>query len=167
MGYAYEETFTDGAYADAGIMTAHNLPTAKNLMVWRTTGETKQVVSYALNLEINQGDFICRIGRTSDRDCANVTDESATRWSEIPGFSPRTLIGQVVWGFDSKGGDSGGPYFMYLGGTYGPTVKAYGIHIHSLDPPYAESWFSTFGRSADQLSLEWGVVIQLCTTAAC
>ncbi len=166
VGYAYEETFTEDASADAGIMTAHNTPTTKNLMVWRTTGVTKQIVGHVENAAQNQGDAICRIGVTSERDCDFITLLNKERWTVVSGYI-RHLQHQNVYGVDSLGGDSGGPIFMYVGGTYGATAKAYGIHIHSKDPADAESWFSTYAWSGVQLSQEWGVIIGLCTDADC
>jgi hypothetical protein len=72
---------------------------------------------------------------------------------------------QNVVNFDSLGGDSGGPYYMAVGAS---SAKAYGIHIHSTDPPaVAESWFSTYEWAGVQLSQEWGIVESLCITSLC
>jgi hypothetical protein len=176
VGFAYEETFTENGDADAGVMTAHNTPATKNLLVWRTTGETKSITSVADNAAQNEHDMICRIGRTSQRDCGEIREGGLeqNRITTVSGYI-RHLHNQMVVNIDSQGGDSGGPYYMPIGAS---SAKAYGIHIHSTDPPYGpmpwdelgegpEGWFSTMEWSAVQLSSEWGVIIGACITATC
>lgn len=79
-----------------------------------------------------------------------------------------TVTKTVEMGYDSQGGDSGGPVF-YPGGT-GTNKIALGTHVHSTEGSHGAvgfSWWSPFDTGRNTFSAMHGYTYTMCITSSC
>lgn len=160
VGDAEKQTWYSGADADVGLIDYSTVPADRD-NYWTASG-THDVTGVMTNGEMQIGDVVCRTGRNSGHDCGYVVDTDETRDSEMEGIGTRLIDHQWVVGFDSIGGDSGGPYTA--------SNKAWGIHNHSTDPGEAGhpmGWYSTPSWTTLEYQSRWGITFQYCLTDSC
>lgn len=160
IGDAEKQTWYTGAWADVGVIDYTAVPTDRNNF-WTDSG-VKSMTSVPTSSSMQIGDFVCRVGRASGHDCGFVVDTDESMPSEITDVGTRTIHHQWVVGFDSIGGDSGGPYFI--------SNEGWGIHTHSTDPGepgHPKGWYSPLTWTVVEYQQRWGVTFQYCVTDAC
>ena len=65
FGVAEAETWGVESPADAGLVTITSLSSAKNLLYASANYDVRSITSYVSNAGQNQGDFVCRAGKTT------------------------------------------------------------------------------------------------------
>lgn len=167
FGRALENTWFNGSDADVGLLRFYIVPSDRNNMVVNTSGTLRSITEIATPGEMNEGDMVCRIGRNSvpPATCGNVTDLSENMPSPLYDGGPsRSLEKQILVNFDSVSGDSGGPVYSPISGSF---AEAYGTHVHSEDPADNLGWFSAVTYAINQMSSTHGITMSLCVTNAC
>jgi hypothetical protein len=182
IGTAQTNTFAEhpalgGTHdSDVGLIgiQASSLPTTKNQFIAGNSGGpiVAAVDSYFLHVSQDEGDLVCRYGVTSKRDCGLVIEEDAANRSCLNPDDTGCKWIERTWvvDFDSCGGDSGGPVFLY---AYPPgsVHVAYGTHVHSTlgcSSTSGSSWYSPYdiGRNEWQSihpTIQWNI----CLTPSC
>lgn len=159
IGDARKQTWYNGADADVGLIQLTSIPADKNRF-YATTG--RNLVTYSLSGAQQEGDLVCRTGRTSGYDCGYIIGTNESRPSEIVGIGTRTIDHQWVVDFDSVGGDSGGPYYE--------TSTGKGIHTHSTEPGDAghpRGWYSPLDWARVEYNNRWAVTWLYCLNDTC
>jgi len=184
-GRAREETWQPGYVrtADVGLTTIFSGEvanmTSKNLM-HRGAGNVYGVVGQVTGAQQGINDTVCRYGRNGGYTCGHINALYANRLSCVgtpPATTCVTVTKTIRVNFDSEGGDSGGPMFMFTSPppTYTTYVLAMGTHVHSeyeepgpyQDPQPWYGWYSPVDVGAAQFNSNWGYTYSLCTTASC
>lgn len=167
IGTALNETWSEGANADVGLVqtSTSGTPATKNQVLATPPSLVTSVVGVRDSSEQFQGDAVCRVGATSDRDCGTITVVDVANPSCV-GATCKTINHTKEVSFDSTGGDSGGPVFQY---TPASTVIAYGTHVHSTADgiPGAHGWYSTITWGRVTYSGFFGYSYSICLTSAC
>ena len=116
---------------------------------------------------------VCRMGRTSGRQCGTILDNDETKKSEVSGQGYVWIDHTIVYSRDALGGDSGGPLFLTDQDTPTSTPFAIllGTHIHSTPndadiDPNGSGWYSPQDRERNVIS-SLGAEIVPCTSTTC
>lgn len=156
FGFATLETFSRFTQADVGLISVWYDPPARNTVLVSSSnpsdpGATRQVSYVKPTAQQVVGDWVCRMGVTSGRDCGTITrvDEDGLSCDPVPEPDLCYWVHHTnVVSFDSLGGDSGGPYFAWS--PYACCIYAYGTHVHSEEGVGANAgWYSP---------VEWGII---------
>lgn len=155
FGTARTETWGQLSDADAGLISLGSLADPKNLVYASSPSDIRYVSGYIVNSAQNEGDGVCRSGKTSGYYCGHITLEDET--FDVDG---KLIEHQWEVDFDAIKGDSGGSMIW--------ATKAYGIHSDSTsaNPPGGHGWYSPFGWVLTKLS-NYGTPITLCWHTDC
>lgn len=156
LGYSAGETWATNAVGDAGVIFVLGNPTVDREFLAREGPiEIRALASVAALVETKKGTYICRMGRTTGRQCGFIFLVDVTR--DVDG---RNILHQYEVDFDSNIGDSGAPMFE---GT-----KGYGIATDSVAGyvPANHAWFSPLYWERQAL-MGVNINIEYCLTNTC
>jgi hypothetical protein len=155
FGTAKTETWGQGSDADAGLMSVSGLTGDRNLVYASSSSDIRHITGYLVNSAQNEGDGVCRSGRTTLYLCGEIVVEDAT--FDVDG---KDIDHQWEVNFDASPGDSGASMIW--------ANSALGIHTDSTaaDPPGGHGWYSPFGWVLTKLN-NYGTPITLCWTTTC
>lgn len=173
------ETWFNEANADVGVVDTNLLPSVpsiRNQILIDDIPETVlRVQAVRTHSQQPVGLPVCRMGRTTGRQCGTITINDARKKSEV-GSAFVWINHTVVYSRDAVGGDSGGPVFLTDQDTPTSTPWAIllGTHVHSFPVesqinPTGTGWYSPQDRGRTALlELPAGVVgVSPCTTTTC
>lgn len=163
LGTSGANTWAAESPADAGFVNlTAQVPSDRN-NVLLTPSPYVEVSITSIDRTQRQGDPVCRNGITSGHGCGHIAAEVARKQSCLPSGACYWLTQQVLVDFDSRGGDSGGPYQWIAAGL--------GIHVHS-DPDNAANpfgWYTRADVASDHFATRFGASYRykFCLNDAC
>lgn len=168
------ETYFNNSSGDVGLISifSSTLPTTKNQLL---QDDSPVVVRNITSVKAwNQqlvGSVVCRMGRTTGKQCGTISDNDQAKISEVSGISSVTIQHTVVYGRDANGGDSGGPMFISVSDPVAPYVVLYGTHVHSDDgyvTTGGNGWYTPVDRGISQLQTTHSPLqLHACTASSC
>lgn len=186
IGKAKDWVFEDEATADVGIIGMYNTvqdqflhPAFNRFMRGPSVPTIGTLVGTVAGEQQAEGFLVCRMGRTSHKDCGMIVKELSKNEScakNVNNVEKCWDIRKTIeLNFDSTGGDSGGS--VYSNSEVGQESGiGYGLHVHSdPDPPAAipdgqltrRSWYSPLNWARQTLIDYDGVTINWCLDANC
>lgn len=165
-------TWIDNSYADVGAIGvgASFYPLYRNQIL--TGAAVRSITDTKTWNQQLVGSLVCRMGRTTGRQCGTIADNNEIKESAVTGYGSRTIQHTVVYNRDANGGDSGGPIFIeYTEPAVGTFAVLYGTHVHSQDG-YVSSggvaWYSPVDYGESQIEgRHTPFSIVPCTTSSC
>jgi hypothetical protein len=178
IGNSY--TAIDGWYghsdADVGLVSTSlltSLPSVRNaLLVDESPVTVLKIQELRTYSQQPVGLTVCRMGRTTGRQCGVIQDADETKKSEV-GSKYVWIDHTIVYKRDAVGGDSGGPVFITDQDTPTSTPWAIllGTHVHSFPVensinPTGQGWYSPQDRGRTVMS-GLGATVVPCTGSTC
>jgi hypothetical protein len=163
-------TWWQNSAADVGVVVVSStqIPAVKNNILVNQSPVTVKPFEIQLSWDLQvPGMAVCRMGRTTGKQCGTIIDNDDTQLSVVDGQGSKTIQHVVVYGRDAKGGDSGGSIY-YVSGTYAVLL---GTHVHSQDgyvPSGGLAWYSPWDRGIYQIQSHFsGLTLQPCISSTC
>lgn len=159
--------------ADVGVIAPSTIPTYRNRILVDESPETTVSVETALSWDLQaEGMAVCRMGKTTGRQCGTIRIRDDDRYSEVTGYAINLIEGVVVYSRDANGGDRGGPMFYTRINSSGSTYAVLlGTHVHSQDayaPTGGLGWYSPWDRGISQLQSTFPTLrLTPCLTNSC
>lgn len=168
------ETYFNNSSGDVGLISIFSgtLPTTKNQVLQDDSPVViRNITSWKAWNQQLVGSVVCRMGRTTGKQCGTISDNDEAKISKVGGISSATIQHTVVYGRDADGGDSGGTMFVSVNDPEGSYVVLYGTHVHS-DDGYVSSgghgWYTPVDRGIAQMqSSHSPLQLHACTSSSC